>query len=138
MELEHFFPRIQVDTCAQMCSKVKLLGGCRCRPHSNYWGIQSNYRGIYPPSSRVSAPLDATCKFTFERRFSRIKIFCVFQKSIGGIHKRSSLYSSNRGWTHGRVWNRVEWVDNLCDLSITYSKVSDLFTSLQQTLANLL
>ena len=36
----------------------QLLGGCRCRPKSNYWGMQSNYWGIYPPSPRVLAPLN--------------------------------------------------------------------------------
>ena len=51
-----FFPWIQVDTYAQMYTRIKLLGGCRCRPDSNYWGGYSQIIGkIYPP--RVSAPL---------------------------------------------------------------------------------
>ena len=29
-----FFPGIQVDTYAQMHTRVKLLGGCRCRPYT--------------------------------------------------------------------------------------------------------
>ena len=50
-KLEHFFPKIQVDTYAQMHTSVKLSWGYRCRAYSNYWGeIQSNYwGGIYPP-----------------------------------------------------------------------------------------
>ena len=35
---ENFIPQIVVETCAQMHTKVKLLGGCRCRLYSNYWG----------------------------------------------------------------------------------------------------
>ena len=31
--MDHFFSRIQVD--GQMYTRVKLLGGCRCRPYSN-------------------------------------------------------------------------------------------------------
>ena len=33
---ENFAPQILVETCAQMHTKVKLLGGCRCRLYSNY------------------------------------------------------------------------------------------------------
>ena len=33
-----FFPRFYVKTSAQMQTRVKLLGGCRCTPYSNYWG----------------------------------------------------------------------------------------------------
>ena len=48
--MEHFFPRIQVDTYALMHTRVKLLGGCRCRPYSNYWGGYSQIiGGIYSP-----------------------------------------------------------------------------------------
>ena len=57
-KLEYFFfYRIQVDTYAQMHTRVELLGGgCRCRPYSNYWGDTVKLLGgIYPP--RVSAPL---------------------------------------------------------------------------------
>ena len=47
--MEHFFPRIQVDIYAQMHTIVKLLGGCRCRPYSNYGGEYSQIiGGIYP------------------------------------------------------------------------------------------
>ena len=49
--MEHFFPRIQVDTYyAQMHTRVKLLGGCRCRPYSNYWG------GYIPPPPGFGTP----------------------------------------------------------------------------------
>ena len=51
--MEHFFPRIQVDTYVQMHITVKLLGGCRCRPYSNYWGEDSQiFGGIHPPGFR--------------------------------------------------------------------------------------
>ena len=57
--MEHFFLRIQVEIYAQMLTRVKLLGGCRCKPYSNYWGAYSQINGgIYPPW--VSAPLPAT------------------------------------------------------------------------------
>ena len=35
-----------------MQTKVKLLGGCRCRLYSNYWGRYSQIGGIY-----LSSPL---------------------------------------------------------------------------------
>ena len=45
-----FFPRIQVDTYAQMHTRVKLLGGDVDVDHTQtIGGIQSNYWGIYPP-----------------------------------------------------------------------------------------
>ena len=34
---ENFVPQVLVDICAQMHTRVKLLGGCRCRLYSNYW-----------------------------------------------------------------------------------------------------
>ena len=46
--MERFFSRIQVETCAQMQTKVKLLGGDADVDHYQIIG------GIYPP--RVSAP----------------------------------------------------------------------------------
>ena len=56
LKMKHFFPRILLETCAEMHIRVKLLGGCRCRPSSNYWGDTVKLLGgIYPP--RVSAPL---------------------------------------------------------------------------------
>ena len=53
------FSRIQVDTYAQMHTRVKLLGGgCRCRPYSNYWGDAVKLLGGYiPHPPRVLAPL---------------------------------------------------------------------------------
>ena len=56
-KLKSFFPRnyvktekqVQTSSSAQMQTTVKLLGGCRCRPQSNYWGMQSNYWGRYIP-----------------------------------------------------------------------------------------
>ena len=60
-KMEHFFFRIQVDTYAQMYTKVKLLGGCRCRPYSNYWGGYSQiiWEDISPHPPRVSALLQS-------------------------------------------------------------------------------
>ena len=47
---ENFIPQILEETCAQMHTKVKLLGGCRCRLWSNYWGGCSQIiGGIYLP-----------------------------------------------------------------------------------------
>ena len=54
------FPRIQVDTYAQMHNRAKLLGGgCKCRPYSNYWGdtVKLLRGDIAPHPLRVSAPL---------------------------------------------------------------------------------
>ena len=47
LKKENFVPQIAVETCAQMHTKVKLLGGCRCRLYLNYWG---RYRDISPHS----------------------------------------------------------------------------------------
>ena len=53
-KMKHFFPQIQVDPYAQMYTRVKLLGGCRYRPYSNYWGGYSQViGGDIPPSPRV-------------------------------------------------------------------------------------
>ena len=51
-EWNTFFSRIQVDTYAQMLTRVKLLGECRCRPFSNYWGGYSQIiaGGYIPPA----------------------------------------------------------------------------------------
>ena len=49
LKKENFVPQILVETCAQMHTKVKLLGGCRCRLYSNYWGRYSQIGGIYLP-----------------------------------------------------------------------------------------
>ena len=47
--MEHFFPRIQVDTYAQMHTRVKLLGG----------GYSQIIGGIYPhpPSPGFGTPV---------------------------------------------------------------------------------
>ena len=53
------FPRIQVETCAQMHARVKLLGGCR--PYSNYWGDTAKLLGDIspiPPGFRHPCLLD--------------------------------------------------------------------------------
>ena len=36
--MENFVSQIVVESCAQLHTKIKLLGGCRCRLYSNYWG----------------------------------------------------------------------------------------------------
>ena len=61
--MEDFFPRIQVETCAQMHARVKLLEGMQMKTILKLLGgIQSNYCwGIYPPSW-VSAPLVGATK----------------------------------------------------------------------------
>ena len=49
--MEHFFPRFQADTYAQMHTRVKLLGRCRSRPYSNYWvGYSQIIGGYIPPN----------------------------------------------------------------------------------------
>ena len=60
-----FFLQIQVDTDAQMHTTVKLLGGCRCRPYSNYWGgMQWNYWGGYIPPPGFRHPWNNQCHYT--------------------------------------------------------------------------
>ena len=49
--MEHFFSRIQVDSYAQMYTRVKLLGGDADVDHTQ------TIRGGYSQSPRVSAPL---------------------------------------------------------------------------------
>ena len=60
-EMEHFFfPRIQVLTCAQIHTRVKLLEGMQMKIILKLLGgIPSNYWGGYytPHPPRVSAPL---------------------------------------------------------------------------------
>ena len=48
----NFFPPIQVQTCAQMHTKVKLLGGDTDEDHTQIVGGNTVklLRGIYPPS----------------------------------------------------------------------------------------
>ena len=51
-KMEHFFPRIQVETCAQMHTRVKLLEGMQMKTILKLLGgIQSNYWGEYIPHS---------------------------------------------------------------------------------------
>ena len=46
-----FFPEFKWTSYAQVHTRVKLLGGCRCRSYSNYWGGYSQIIGgdISPP-----------------------------------------------------------------------------------------
>ena len=49
-KMETFFPRIEVETCAQMHTRVKLLGGMQMKTILKLLGgIQSNYWGKYIP-----------------------------------------------------------------------------------------
>ena len=50
--MEHFFPRIQVQTCAQMHTRVKLLEGMQVKTILKLLGGYSQIIGgdIYPPS----------------------------------------------------------------------------------------
>ena len=55
---ETFFSRIQVDTYAQMYTRVKLLGGLHMHSILKLLGGYSQIiGGMYPSSPRVSAPL---------------------------------------------------------------------------------
>ena len=47
-KMEHFFPQIQVETCAQLHIRVKLLEGMQMK-------TIFKLLGVYPP--RVSEPL---------------------------------------------------------------------------------
>ena len=48
--MEHFFPRIQVETCGQMKTRVKLLGGLQMWTILKLLGKYSQIiGGIYPP-----------------------------------------------------------------------------------------
>ena len=50
-EIEHFFPRIQGETCAQMHTRVKLLEGMQMKTILKLLGGYSQIiGGIYPPS----------------------------------------------------------------------------------------
>ena len=50
-EMEHFFPQIQVQTCAQMHTRVKLLEGMQMKTILRLLGVYSQIiGGIYPPS----------------------------------------------------------------------------------------
>ena len=71
-KMEYFFPRIQVETRAQMHTEVKLLGGCRWRPYSNYWGRYSQIIG-----GDISCPGFGTpgCRSTCTTRGSRPRQF---------------------------------------------------------------
>ena len=61
-KMEDVFPQIQVDTYVQMHTRVKLLGGCRCRPYSNYWRDTVNLLGgIYPPPGFGIPDYTAAC-----------------------------------------------------------------------------
>ena len=51
-----FFPRIQVETCAQMHTRVKLLGDADVDHTQIIGGIQSNYWGNIPPSPGFRHP----------------------------------------------------------------------------------
>ena len=49
-EMEHFFARIQVETCVQMHTRVKLLEGMQMKTILKLLGgIQSNYIPPSPP-----------------------------------------------------------------------------------------
>ena len=62
MQIEHFFPQIQVKTKKKkvFIKNRKLISpifALRCTPIQIIGGIQPNYWGIYPPFPLVSAPL---------------------------------------------------------------------------------
>ena len=71
--MEHFFSRIQVETCAQIHTRVKLLGGEADVDQTQiiWGGIQSNYwRDISPPSPQgFSTP---AIKWLFESLYSTL------------------------------------------------------------------
>ena len=63
LKKENFVPQILMETCAQMHTKVKLLGGCRCRLYSNYWGDAVKLGDISPhPLLGFGTPVDEKMK----------------------------------------------------------------------------
>ena len=59
--MEHFFSPNSSGHLRSDAHQSQIIGECRCRPYSNYWGgIQPNYWGhISPHPPRVSAPVIA-------------------------------------------------------------------------------
>ena len=47
LKKENFVPQILVETCTQMHTKVKLLGGCRCRLYTQIIGGDTVKLGGY-------------------------------------------------------------------------------------------
>ena len=97
--MEHFFSRIQVQTCAQMHTRVKLLEGMQVKTILNVLGeIHSKYLGGYIPP-RVSAPLCAMWFFSFPPRicngtkyfFSADKKVCAFAETERSTHHQNAL-----------------------------------------------
>ena len=88
-----FFYRIQVDTYAQMHTRVELLrgggggGGCRCRPYSSYWGRYSQIVGGY-----ISPPGFGTPVHSFPAWHSEIKSDSAYP--VCGRHKDRWLLDS--------------------------------------------
>ena len=81
--MEHFFPRIQVDTCVQMFTRVKLLRGDADVDHTQtIGGIQSNYWGGYIPPSPLGFGTPAYSKLktsivNFVWPESHDQVFCL-------------------------------------------------------------
>ena len=66
--MEHFFSRIEVETCAQMHTRVKLLMGMQMKTILKLLGGYSQIiGGIYPPSPPPPG---------FRHPFERIIIYC--------------------------------------------------------------
>ena len=80
--MTYYFSRIQVDTYAQMHTRVKLLGGCRCRPYSNYWGGYSQIIGGDISSPGFGTPASKTQNGAVEliakQKFIAMVVFLCF------------------------------------------------------------
>ena len=59
---ENFVPQILVETCAQMHTKVKLLGNADADYTKIFGGIQSNYWGNISPIPPLGTPVGEQIK----------------------------------------------------------------------------
>ena len=98
-EWNTFFPRIQVQTCAQMHPRVKLLEGMQVKTILKVLGgYTQNIWGGYIPRPRFSAPLCATWFFSFPPgiRNGTKYFFLSRQKSLCFCGNRKIYPSSKR------------------------------------------
>ena len=97
-QMEHFFPRIQVLTCAQMHTRVKLLEGMQMKTILELLGVYSQIIGgiVYPPPS---PPGFGTSELSFGRAYFHSGcVTCVGVARIfnwgGPNHKLHAMTSS--------------------------------------------
>ena len=128
-----FFPRIQVDTYAQMHTKVKLLGGCRCRPYSLGGDTAKLLGGYISPgfgnpaysswfpaiSHKIEKTSDENCAWTLLFFFTSLSVVSrlrdipkkYFEKTeMGGGHKQPLGRQGSPGPTRsGGIMAKLTW-----------------------------